>query len=357
MKCLCPVCNTEHSQRVVKCELCEFADELGISRIWPVDDDAETWLNTIVKPYRIEWHRKIKVMQASLDALKKENENLLKELKKTQFSLAEEKLETLETSKITKSVSQSKLPPYHNMVKIPGGTFLMGSPESESKRIYNEGPQHKVKITPFYMGIYPVTQAEYEKIMRKNPSEFKGQDLPVEMVSWYDAVEYCNKLSLKESLTPAYTISGENVSWNRNATGYRLPTEAEWEYACRAGTTTPFNTGNNITTEQANYDGNFPYNNNAKGKYRKETSSVGSFSPNSWGLYDMHGNVKEWCWDWYGFYDKRTQIDPVGASLGANRALRGGSWFSNARFLRSASRDGSNPSYRHSRIGFRLARA
>jgi formylglycine-generating enzyme required for sulfatase activity len=172
-------------------------------------------------------------------------------------------------------------------------------------------------------------------------------------------------------LTPAYTIDKSRkdpnnkndydnikwtVTWNRNANGYRLPTEVEWEYACRAGTTTPFNTGNNITTSQANYDGDYPYNGNAKGIYRERTTPVGSFQPNAWGLYDMHGNVWEWCWDWYGNYSSGAQTDPIGASSGSYRVLRGGSWSYYALNLRSALRGLDSPSYRNFVIGFRLVR-
>jgi len=246
-----------------------------------------------------------------------------------------------------------------NMVRINGGTFTMGSPANEPKRDGDEG-QHQVMVSGFYMGKYEVTQKEYQEIMGTNPSYFKGDNLPVEQVSWFDAVEYCNKRSQKEGLTPAYSISGSGdsrtVTWNRNANGYRLPTEAEWEYACRGGTTTPFNTGNNITTSQANYDGNYPYNNNAKGEYRKKTMPVGSFAPNGWGLYDMHGNVFEWCWDCYGAYASGPQTDPVGASSGSYRVFRGGSWADSAGALRSAYRVNYNPYARVSSIGFRLVR-
>jgi formylglycine-generating enzyme required for sulfatase activity len=182
-----------------------------------------------------------------------------------------------------------------NMVRIAGETFMMGSPASEVSRGSNE-TQHQVTIAgPFYIGKYEVTQKEWVEVMESNPSNWKGDNLPVECVSWYEVIEYCNKRSEKERLTPAYTIDktrsdGSNsngsdnvkwvVAWNRNANGYRLPTEAEWELACRAGTSTPFYTGNNITTNHANYDGNYPYNNNAKGEYRGKTWEVGSGTPN-----------------------------------------------------------------------------
>jgi len=258
----------------------------------------------------------------------------------------------------------------NNFVRIEGGTFTMGSPANEPERDDDE-IQHRVTVSGFYMGKYQVTQAEYEAIMGTNPSRFKGANLPVERASWYDAVEYCNRLSQKEGLTPAYTINKsrsdpnntndyDEVRWlvtvNPNADGYRLPTEAEWEYACRAGTTTTFNTGNNITTGNANYNGNYPYNNNAKGIYREKTTPAGSFAPNPWGLYDMHGNVFEWCWDWYGEYSVSSQVDPRGAGSGASRVIRGGSWGDSAACARSAFRYSFYPSDRYYFIGFRLVR-
>jgi len=187
----------------------------------------------------------------------------------------------------------------NNMVHIEGGTFTMGSPDNEVDRESDE-IQRQVTITAFWMGKYEVTQKEYQEIIGVNPSHFKGDNLPVENVTWFDAVKYCNKRSEKEGLTPVYTITERTpaigypitdatVTANWSANGYRLPTEAEWEYACRARTTTPFNSGNNITTDQANYNGNFPYNNNAEGQYRERTTPVGTFTANAWGLYDMHG--------------------------------------------------------------------
>ncbi|MDR2096366.1 MAG: SUMF1/EgtB/PvdO family nonheme iron enzyme [Treponema sp.] len=242
-------------------------------------------------------------------------------------------------------------------VRIAGGTFMMGSPASEAERLHDrEGPQHSVTVSGFYISKYEVTQKEWTEVMGSNPSNFKGDNLPVENVSWYDAIEYCNRRSVKEGFTPAYTRSGDNVTWNRGANGYRLPTEAEWEYACRAGTTGPFSTGSNITTSQANYDGRYPYNGNAKGIYRGKTWNVGSGSANAWGLYDMHGNVWEWCWDWYGSYSGYAQTDPVGASSGSNRLNRGGSWINTARNARSAYRSNNTPSSRSLNLGFRLVR-
>lgn len=136
------------------------------------------------------------------------------------------------------------------LVFINGGSFEMGSPETEMQRETDE-TQHEVTVSDFYIGKYEVTQSEYEEVMGENPSNFSGDNLPVENVTWYDAIEYCNKLSEREELTPVYTIDGENVSWDRSANGYRLPTEAEWEYAARAETTTPFNTENSISDEEA----------------------------------------------------------------------------------------------------------
>ncbi|MCL2156173.1 MAG: formylglycine-generating enzyme family protein [Leptospirales bacterium] len=266
-----------------------------------------------------------------------------------------------------------------NFVQIEGGTFIMGSPDSERNR-WNDEVQHKVTVSAFKISNYLVRQDQYAELMRNNPSYltqwnnpsyFKGDDLPVEYVSWYDAIDYCNRLSIKEGLIPAYTIDMDKedpknkskddglrwiVKWNKKANGYRLPTEAEWEYACRAGTTTPFSTGKNITTKQANYNGDAPYNNNAKGIYIKNPTPVGFYGPNPWGLYDMHGNVFEWCWDWFGEYKVTDQTDPTGAASGAFRVIRGGAWSYNGWHLRSAYRNNVYPDYRHDHIGFRVVR-
>jgi len=241
----------------------------------------------------------------------------------------------------------------NGFVRINGGTFIMGSPENEPQRSEEESPRHQVTLSSFSIGKYPVTQKEYQEIIGKNPSHFKKDNLPVEMVSWFEAVEYCNKRSQKEGLNPAYKIIEKNVTWDRGANGYRLPTEAEWEYACRAGTTTPFNRGDNITTSQANYNGTHP-NNIFTGIYRGKTTPVGSFSPNAWGLYDMHGNVWEWCWDIFGDYTDDKKNNPEGAAKGPGRVCRGGSWNASARGVRSACRGRDTPDYHDNNMGFRI---
>ena len=243
-------------------------------------------------------------------------------------------------------------------VRINGGTFMMGSPKNEGGYADVEG-QHRVTVSSFSMGIYPVTQKEYEEVMGSNPSKFRGPNLPVEQVSWFDAIEYCNRRSQREGLTPVYSISGsgekQKVTWNRKANGYRLPTEAEWEYACRAGTTGPFNTGDKISTNQANYYWD-SYKNVVNETSRQSTTDVGSYPPNPWGLYDMHGNVSEWCWDWYGVYGTSARTDPMGASSGDRRITRGGNWAGKGLDLRSAARAASTPSTRLFFYGFRLVR-
>jgi len=247
----------------------------------------------------------------------------------------------------------------NNMVRINGGTFTIGSPANEVDRSDDE-IQRQVTVSAFWMGKYEVTQKEYTEIMGVNPSKFKGDNLPVENVTWFDAVEYCNKRSQKEGLTPVYTITTARVTRvtaNWNANGYRLPTEAEWEYACRAGTATPFNTGNNITTNQANYHGDYPYNNNAYGEYRGKTTPVGTFPANAWGLHDMHGNVWEWCWNWYGAYRSGARTNPKGPVVGCLRVRRGGSWYAYGGNLRSSVRDYDSPVDRSSKLGFRLVRS
>jgi formylglycine-generating enzyme required for sulfatase activity len=209
------------------------------------------------------------------------------------------------------------------MVKIPGGRFLMGSPEMEAKRDDNESRQHDVDVPEFWMGKYVVTQQQWQAIMGNEPSYFTGKNRPVERVSWNNATEFCEKLSKK---------TGRD---------YRLPSEAEWEYACRAGTTTPFYFGETITGELANYKASETYADEQKGEYRKQTTPVGQFPPNAFGLYDMHGNVWEWCQDvWHSSYDGAPDDGSAWVNGGdsSRRVLRGGSWYSNPRRCRSASR-------------------
>jgi formylglycine-generating enzyme required for sulfatase activity len=223
---------------------------------------------------------------------------------------------------------------------IPAGEFMMGSPVSERYRDEDEGPVHRVKITkPYYLGVHEVTQSQYEKVMDENPSRFKSSTNPVEQVSWSDAVEFCKKLSEKEGRT------------------YRLPTEAEWEYACRAGTTTPFSFGSVLNGKQANCNGNGPYGTETKGPYLKQTETVGSYAANAWGLYDMPGNVWEWCSDWKDsdYYEDSPTDDPEGPSSGSHRVTRGGCWGSGARRCRSAERFRLSPGYRGGDFGFRVA--
>ena len=251
-------------------------------------------------------------------------------------------------------------------MRISGGTFQMGSPDSEAWRIKDE-VTHAVTLSDFYISKFEVTQKEYEAVMGTNPSSFLGDDLPVDSVSWYDAIQYCNARSAQEGLTPVYTVEGETISWNRSANGYRLPTEAEWEYACRAGTDTPFNTETSISADEANYWGHYPYliednyfsqsNLETKpGVYRQTTVAVGGFQPNAWGLYDMHGNVGEWVWDWYGDYDTQAQTDPTGPASGTLRVNRGGGWNDFAKNLRSAYRATLPLDSSSFNLGFRLAR-
>ena len=210
-----------------------------------------------------------------------------------------------------------------------------------------------ITISSFYLGIYPVTQKEYSDVMGTNPSFFKGELLPVENISWLDALEFCNRLSIREGLTPAYTINHDHIIWNRAANGYRLPTSIEWEYACRAGTTTPFYTGNNITTNQANFDGRFPYNSNARMEYRQRTTPVGTFAANRWGLYDMHGNVWEWCWE--NPNGNRTD-DSIIQLNNAICVIRGGAWSSSGVSLLASYRSGFQPHVKNNFVGFRVAR-
>jgi formylglycine-generating enzyme required for sulfatase activity len=237
---------------------------------------------------------------------------------------------------------------------IPVGEFQMGSPGSDTGVGYDETPQHLVRIArPFYLAVTEVTQRQYRAVTNESPSYFKGEDdLPVEQVSWLDAVAFCNALSAKEGLPPFYSISGQNVEvpdWNGG--GYRLPTEAEWEYACRANNPARFSFGNDaaLLKEYAWYRDNS----------ESKTHPVGQKPANGFGLRDMHGNVWEWCFDAYetDFYSKSPVEDPVCSLAGPlGRMIRGGGWVSPARDARSAYRYVSAPGFRRYYLGFRLAR-
>lgn len=243
-------------------------------------------------------------------------------------------------------LAQEKDPPKHytnslgmKFVWIPPGTFMMGSPKEEILRLRNE-TQHKVTLTKgFYMGVYAVTQEQWQEVMGNNPSQHQGEkNLPVDAVSWVDCQHFIKKLRESE----------------KDEKAYRLPTEAEWEYACRAGTTTPFHFGDTISTEQANYNGNFVYGNGKKGIFRQKTIPVGSFHANAWGLHDMHGNVWQWCQDWLGDYAENDVTDPQGPSKGEERVMRGGSWVVAPNLCRSAFRGSTPPPCRYADDGFRL---
>ncbi|MGC9527019.1 MAG: formylglycine-generating enzyme family protein [Limnospira sp.] len=257
------------------------------------------------------------------------------------------------------------------LVAIPAGTFLMGSPEDEPDRDEDESPQREVSVSAFLMGKYPVTQAQWRAIVTRVPTirreldpdpssfQFKGDDRPIEAVSWRDAVEFCARLS---------QYAGET---------YRLPSEAEWEYACRAGTTTPFHFGETLATELANYNGEYAYDDGPEGEYRQETTPVGYFQiPNAFGLYDMHGNVDEWCADpWHGNYEGAPEDGRVWDEDNNNcyqsygneelsdlladerpRVHRGGSWDNDPWDCRCAYRSSINSDYSNDDLGFRVLR-
>lgn len=247
-----------------------------------------------------------------------------------------------------------------NLVFIPPGTFVMGSPTNEASRTPDE-TQHTVVLSRgFWMGKFEVTQAEYLNVVGSNPSWFNGvrngtnydTDLtrPVESMRWYDATNYCGLRTLRERA--AGMIPSQYV--------YRLPTESEWEYACRAGTTSAFYLGDSLSSGEANFNGQYEYASwsgeiiDSNGVYLATTTSVGSYTANAWGLYDMIGNVWEWCQDWIGPYPSGTPIDPIGIFSFSEPVMRGGSWGSSALVSRSAQRGGNPPPSRSKLIGFRI---
>jgi uncharacterized protein (TIGR02996 family) len=219
---------------------------------------------------------------------------------------------------------------------LPPGTFLMGSPVGEEERDESE-TQHRVTLSRgFYLGVSPVTQGQWQAVMGGNPSRVQGEDRPVENVSWDDCQAFCRRLS------------------GPGGQRYRLPSEAEWEYACRAGTTTPFHFGTTLSPELANYNSDITYYPVRRGVNRRQTTPVGSFAANAWGLFDLHGNVWEWCADWYGPYVNDDVKDPQNQGPGEIRVLRGGSWLNAVPRCRSACRAGQAPADRSGIIGCRV---
>ena len=247
------------------------------------------------------------------------------------------------------------------LVQIPAGTFKMGSPRSEAERDDKE-LRHEVKIsTPFYMGALEITQAEYVGVMKdapkfRNRAAFKGDDNPMENVEWKSARQFCERLSARAAEKKAGRT-------------YRLPSEAQWEYACRGGKSTPFHAGESLSSKQANFNGGYPYGKAEKGQYLRKTIKGGSYQPNAFGLYDMHGNVAEWCADWYDpkYYEDSPEEDPLGPPFGVVDTrftnfdknnffvvVRGGSWVDDARACRSAYRFRAMPNTQYRLIGFRV---
>lgn len=227
------------------------------------------------------------------------------------------------------------------MIWCPPGEFLMGSPTSEADRSDDE-MQHRVTLTRgFWMAKTETTQRQWEGITGENPSHFKGGNLPVETVSWDDVQGWLTKMNADHPLPSGWK--------------WVLPTEAQWEYACRAGTETAFSFGSMLNGKEENCCGHSPYGTSAKGPYLVKTKDVGGYAANAWGLYDMHGNVREWCADYYGDYPSGSATDPKSATTGSDRVLRGGSWLYFALCCRSAFRTSYTPDYRYYDLGFRVA--
>lgn len=237
---------------------------------------------------------------------------------------------------------------FMEIIQIPGGGFNMGCTAEQGGCDGDETPVHQVSLSAYAIGKYEVTQAQWLAVMGTNPSYFVGLDRPVDQVTWFEAVAFCNELSLQEGYTPVYTVNGTSVTADWNSNGYRLPTEAEWEYAARGGASSA-NTkysGSNSLDDVAWYSLNSA----------SFSHAVGTKNSNQLGIYDMSGNVWEWCWDWYGNYSSAIQGDPRGPDSGANKVLRGGSWFTGAYYCRVSFRDHYNPGYRDANNGFRVVR-
>ncbi|MGR9108539.1 MAG: formylglycine-generating enzyme family protein [Gammaproteobacteria bacterium] len=254
---------------------------------------------------------------------------------------------------VSEAVIESAPSTLLDMVEIPGGSFLMGSSRDDSSAYKDEFPQHRVTVSPFLMSRFPVTVRDYRTLMEKTPSEWTETETdeksPANYITWFQAIDFCNALSTHEGFEPCYEIQGEFVKWRRNAEGYRLPTEAEWEYAARAGLSSVYFFGDGASDlgDYAWYSGNSG----------KKVHPVGELKPNPFGLYDLLGNVWEWCWDWFGDYDNADARNPAGPETGSSRVLRGGSAWNDPRNLRSADRNRRNPEAGNVFIGFRCVRA
>lgn len=237
------------------------------------------------------------------------------------------------------TVSEVKL----EMVLIEGGTFEMGGNQEGTM----DKPVHKVDVSSFYMSKYEVTNKEYKKYKPSHSGYWSNDDYPVETVSWYDAVDYCNWRSVKEGFEKCYSGGGYSTVLDISKNGYRLPTEAEWEYACRAGTTTKYYWGDDM-------DGNYCWH---KSNSWNKIHPIGQKKPNGFDLYDMSGNVSEWCWDWCDYYEEKSVNNPVGPSTGTTRVFRGGSWFCSLISCESEVRSSTFPTETDDYIGFRVVRS
>jgi formylglycine-generating enzyme required for sulfatase activity len=258
------------------------------------------------------------------------------------------------------AISHAQQPTIENFIFVEGGTFTMAGssisdmikelPAELSWLLSSEGPEHQVTVSSFYIGKYEVTQKEWAEVIGINPSNSKGDNLPIENVSWYDAIDYCNKRSIKEGLTPAYQGSGDAITCNFKANGYRLPTEAEWEYAGKGGNKdrTLYEYAGSDDADSVGW-----YKSNSGGTIHP----VGAKVSNSLGIFDMSGNIWEWCWDWYKGYSALAQTNPEGPLSGSERVIRGGGWDDKKSAASTTFRFKTNPSKRNGELGFRLVRS
>ncbi len=319
------------------------ADAMTVQRsalmeAWPTDEDLEDWA-TRIKAVVAERDRRGRIDRLWADYRQRLADRELYRADRALASLGALGADTAgERAKLVRTV---RLPGGGDMRFrwIPPGEFLMGSPDSEAGRSADEARRRVTLSKGFWLGETEVTQAQWASVTGHSPSEFEGAKRPVENVTWRDVLGFINRM---------------NEAAGRQR--YRLPTEAEWEYACRAGAATPFYTGSRLSADQANYDGNYPYGGGPKGVYRRETSPVASFAPNAWGLYDMHGNVWEWIADRYAPYENGPVVDPQGADLirYTERVVRGGGWGDFAERCRCAARFKKRPRDHFNVIGFRV---